>query len=492
VIEKEAGNILRLIDIEDEYRDKVVAAIKPDLIAYLGEVKQKPELLNTSDAWLPKANEELNQNTYEVFIRAYLAGMVDASPEKKDMADAIPESLTFEEAIAFAKNRATLTSDEFYRLSDFMRMRSFTVGRLAQFDAIERVRKHYLRQLEGSSSSMQEFIESIQEDEFLKASGFGNEKPFYYETVYRTNIMTDYNAGRAFEFEQDKPVALEFIGIEDGRQTEICASRTGTILPFTDPWWETNWPPLHFNCRSTIRGISREEAEYDGLDVKGLQKNGINSASADSVPGSGFGQKPVRSNEFWAPNAAQQERINRAMIQEELNGVAGETVCKDFKVPRDGWKIIDTEHGGLRYPLSLEKETEFTQNLSTGKILAEGGYFVELRSPDKLPGNKQFDAWINGTESWEFKTISSKTVRQISKDIGVSSLQAQRVFIELKTADQISSFIKAINSRIVSLKKDGRSLAMIQVSLEGKTVSLSWKDLADEELMRRTLTSLIE
>ncbi len=419
--------------------------------------------------------------------------MADAAPDSKDMADAIPEALTFEAAIEFARSKVTLTKEDYYRLSDLMRMRAFTVGRLAQVDAIERVRTHYLKQLEGASSSLQEFIDSIQEDDMLKVAGFGEEKPFYYETVYRTNIMTDYNAGRAFEFDQDKPVALEFIGIEDGRQTDICASRTGTILPYTDPWWENNWPPLHFNCRSTIRQISREEAEYEGIDVKGLQKNGINPASADSLPGSGFGKNPVRSNEFWPPNAAQQERINRAMIQEELNGVAGETVCKDFKVPREGWKIVETEKGGIRYPVTLEKEKEFSMNLAAAQARARNGAFVELIAPDKkLLNNKDADAYINAVELWEFKTVSSNAVNTMSKRLGEAAIQARRIMFMLESPNQINTLIAAIEERIPRIKKSGRDIILFSAALGEKYADLSWKELQDPDAVKRLLTSLID
>ena len=69
--------------------------------------------------------------------------------------------------------------------------------RLAQIDSIEKVRSHYLAQLEGNASSLEEFIKSIDADDALIVAGFGEQSPWYYETVYRTNIMTDYNAGRA-------------------------------------------------------------------------------------------------------------------------------------------------------------------------------------------------------------------------------------------------------------------------------------------------------
>lgn len=269
-------------------------------------------------------------------------------------------------------------------------------------------------------------------------------------------------------------------------------ARTGVILPYADPWWETNWPPLHYNCRSTICSIYRDEAEELGLDVKGLQKTEIPQVASKAQPSGGFGRNPAMDNEFWAPTAAQQGRINKALIQEELNKVAGETVCADFKVPREGW-VIDKvpSKGGVRYPESLAKEVEFGSNLRMGRILSDRGYFVELRKAEKLTGNRQFDAWVNATERWEFKAISSKTIRQISKEIGIGSLQAQRILVGLIEASQIKLLAAAIAGRVAEIKKQGRQLAKLAVPFGSQFIELGWKDLQDSEAVDRILTKLI-
>jgi len=487
----EAQNILRLVEVEDSYLPKIRTAVRKDVEDFLSELAKNESILRSGD-WQPAANETLIQQTYELFMRSYLEGIADAGGAAKEMADAVPQPLQFDEAIAFAKSKLTLAKSDYKKLSDQMRYRAWTVGRLTQVDAIDKVRGHYLSQLEGESSSLGEFIKSINADDALTAAGFGEESPWYYETVYRTNIMTDYNAGRAQAFTSNQPVALEFIGIEDSRQTSICAARTGVILPYTDPWWETNWPPLHYNCRSTIRSIYREEAEELGLDVKGLQKIRIPQKSAKAQPSGGFGRNPAMDNEFWAPTAGQQERIIKSLIQEELNGVAGETVCADFKVPREGWVVDDVHsNGGVRYPENLAKETEFKSNLRMARILSDQGYFVELRKAEKLAGNRQFDAWVNATERWEFKTISSKTIRQISKEIGIGSLQAQRVLVGLSEAAQIKPLAAAIASRVAEIKKQGRQLAKLAVFLGSQFIELGWKDLQDSEAVIRILTKLI-
>ncbi|NBK25519.1 MAG: hypothetical protein EOM68_26305 [Spirochaetia bacterium] len=250
-----------------------------------------------------------------LLLKSWLLGMAHTTAPATDFADELPidikdldESLTFEEATKFSRGRMSMTRDEFYALSAKLRKKAFTVGRLTQLDMIEKAKGLYLNQLEGATSSLTDFVKAIRSD--VDATGL----PGYYETVYRTNIQTDYNAGRAMELAANQPQYLEFIGIEDGRQTDICRVRSGVILPYDDPWWNDNWPPLHYNCRSTVRAIYQEEADILGLKPTARPR----SSKASAVQG-GFGINPVKNTSYWDPTPAQQQRIKDAGIQLELD-----------------------------------------------------------------------------------------------------------------------------------------------------------------------------
>ncbi len=47
-------------------------------------------------------------------------------------------------------------------------------------------------------------------------------------------------------------VLMEFEAVMDGSTTEICEPLNGTILPANDSFWNINYPPNHFNCRSSV------------------------------------------------------------------------------------------------------------------------------------------------------------------------------------------------------------------------------------------------
>lgn len=382
-------------------------------------------------------------------------------------------------------------------------MHAFTVSRLSQMDMLGKAHQLYVKQLKGSEASMQSFVSDIKAD--VDAVGL----PGYYEMVYRTNIQKDYNAGRSLEFQNNKPVALEFIGIEDGRQSDICKVRTGTILPYTDPWWDTNWPPLHYNCRSTIRAIYEEEAIATGLlnDLESVRKSSHDWVGNASMAQKGFGANPAKDNQFWATSASQQKRIVRSLIQEEINEVAKKTVCKDFDRDIPGYERMQIGNGKVRYPKVMEGETEFKDNLEAAKLLAKNeGYCVELRinpsanikgpdgqiikKADGAFGNKQFDAWLNGTEKWEFKSLTSKSIGRLGESLREASAQASSVFIRLEKRSQIRKLESGIINSVPELRLAGRRIRELKVALDDKYVTLTWDELENTAKLKERLTWL--
>jgi len=83
------------------------------------------------------------------------------------------------------------------------------------------------------------------------------------ERIVRTNINRAFNQGRKELFEEvrDEIVAYQFSAILDGRTSEICASLDKKI--FRPSEIAIYNPPLHFNCRSQLVAIFRDEP-FDG------------------------------------------------------------------------------------------------------------------------------------------------------------------------------------------------------------------------------------
>jgi len=217
-----------------------------------------------------------------------------------DIGEIVPEPIPFEEAEKFLLAKVPMTKEEWERLDKEMRFRAFTVARLSELDAIERVKREVGKALH-EGKTLRQFWEEAGKDALLAKAGFHRSNPWYWETVFRTNIQTAYNAGRAFQLQRSGAKYLEFVGILDSRQTRICRARSGVIKPADDPWWLSNWPPLHFNCRSTVRPVWHEEIQWRGLQV-------TEKLPPMEAPAKGFGAHPLQSGLYWKMTPEMVER----------------------------------------------------------------------------------------------------------------------------------------------------------------------------------------
>jgi SPP1 gp7 family putative phage head morphogenesis protein len=260
-------------------------------------------------------DEELVRETEQLLTISYLLGR-DHVGTKLELADD-PEvpAIPFDDAVKFLKARVPLTKAEWLKLEPELRFRAFTVAALSAPDAIDRVRRMAADAVE-KGMPLSEFWThaSAEESAGLDAS------PSYWENVFRTNSQTAYNAGRAAEFARTQPEYLEFIGIEDGRQTEICRIRSGTILPATHPFWKQNWPPLHFRCRSTVRAVFQEEVDLlREADPKWTSTPETKIATDPAAQG--FGANPIATGSFYKLTPKMIERAEAYGILDDIKAL---------------------------------------------------------------------------------------------------------------------------------------------------------------------------
>lgn len=150
-------------------------------------------------------------------------------------------------------------------------------------------------------------------DEFKKRVGaklaeeWGAPNARRVETIFRTNVQSAYNAGRYAEMTRPAVLAVrpfwKFVAILDGRTTATCAPLNGVIRKHDDAFWESHFPPLHFNCRSTVVSLSRGEAERAG---------GVKEPPKAKAPGAGFGTRPDLAGDGLAETEAAAEPVRAA------------------------------------------------------------------------------------------------------------------------------------------------------------------------------------
>ena len=123
--------------------------------------------------------------------------------------------------------------------------------------------------------------------------------PWRLKTIYRTNLQSGYMAGRWKAQEENKknrPV-LEYVAIEDDVTTPICQALNGVRKPVDDPFWNTNYPPNHFNCRSRVRALTEEQSEKrGGVTTKKLEmKDEKTNKMVPAKPAKGFNHNPGKA-----------------------------------------------------------------------------------------------------------------------------------------------------------------------------------------------------
>ncbi|MBR5965367.1 MAG: minor capsid protein [Treponema sp.] len=246
----------------------------------------------------------------KLFTRALLMG-ADASARKNEFAEPTAgdiENLPYAEAVEYLKKRSVIKKVDYDKLSDKMRFRAFTVSRINDGALLEKLNAEMLANVRDGKG-LKDFL-SLTKTEILDKVGMGPGQGWRWETVYRTNVQTAFNAGRAMGFAEDKPLALELIVIDDARTSDTCRQYAGRrfVLPYDHPFWQTHWPPFHFNCRTTIRAIYSEDE---------LPEEWSNSGDIEDA-NNGFGANPLSNDNWWNELASQVRQAKRYDVQGEI------------------------------------------------------------------------------------------------------------------------------------------------------------------------------
>ena len=199
----------------------------------------------------------------------------------------------YQEAIDSFRRKVPVTDAEWDTLNENERRYAFKVSGVAQVDLVTDVFEGIDKAIEDGTP----FADFQAEFGDQLAEAWGGESPARVETIFRTSIQQAYSGGR--DAILNDPVVKEarpywrFDAVQDDRTTEECDEANGTVLPADDPWWDSNSPPLHFNCRSQKVALTEDEAKEEGIDEEG----------PDVQLDEGFGQpQPPAGGGDWSPS----------------------------------------------------------------------------------------------------------------------------------------------------------------------------------------------
>jgi SPP1 gp7 family putative phage head morphogenesis protein len=213
-----------------------------------------------------------------------------------------PDPAKFQEAVDWFRGKVPLLKSEWGLLREEARRRAFTAAGVASLDLLGLLQASLLRALEQGTP----FGEWKKEATRIVQGGLSQA---HLETIFRNNVQAAYSAGRWDQL-QDPAVRrshpyLMYDAVLDDRTTDICRMRDGVVRPADDPWWQSNWPPLHHNCRSGVRPLTEAEAQRRGVAqtlpyVPSQEGFGLSPAKEEWVEGYAKGQRQAAALP-WIP-----------------------------------------------------------------------------------------------------------------------------------------------------------------------------------------------
>lgn len=175
----------------------------------------------------------------------------------------------FEEAVAWFRARVPLTDRQLRAMDRRAEQRAFRVADVNQVRVTESVFKAIDRAI-ADGTTFDDFKREVGAKLRDEWQGTVSNPSWRMETIFRTNVQTAYSAGRVREFSEPDMLVMRpywaFDATLDLRTTDVCRQCNGTILPASAAWWATHTPPLHFNCRSALRSLTKAdvaERDYD-------------------------------------------------------------------------------------------------------------------------------------------------------------------------------------------------------------------------------------
>lgn len=208
-----------------------------------------------------------------------------------------------DEAITWFRKRLAISNREMVALQENARRTSFWMSKVRSAQRAKRIQNS----LQVALANGMDF--DTWRRTYKKELAFIRND--HLRTTFRTWTATSYNAARVNYLSNPQVIKRRpywvFDSVMDGRTTPVCVAYNGTVLRAGHPWFLRHTPPLHFNCRSSIRGLTKRQAEKLGIRKRApapkLTQRQIDREGVEMTPGTveaqpGFGTQIV---EPWQP-----------------------------------------------------------------------------------------------------------------------------------------------------------------------------------------------
>lgn len=194
-----------------------------------------------------------------------------------------------EQALQYFRGKGMRTSFNWWEVAGEEHARAFTVAKLTQTDLLATVRESLDQALaEGIpfKAWADRLIPTLQERgwwgrETVDAPGGGTTTVQLgsvprLQTIYRSNMQAAYAAGQWDDIAEQADLApyLMYDAVDDARTRPEHAAWDGVVLPVSDAWWRTHYPPNGWNCRCSVIQLSADDLVDMGLEVSKRPRGG--------------------------------------------------------------------------------------------------------------------------------------------------------------------------------------------------------------------------
>lgn len=188
-----------------------------------------------------------------------------------------------EKAIAFFKGKGFATSFAWQDVWREEHDAAFTVAKMLRVDLLTDMRDAVGKAI-SDGLTLEQFKDLI-EPRLVEAGWWGQAEmvdpatgesqlvqlgsPRRLKTIFETNMRTAYAAGHWDEIQESAADApyLMYDAVDDGATRDEHRAWDGTVLPASDPWWASHFPPNDWGCRCGVIQLSADQVEAMGLSV---------------------------------------------------------------------------------------------------------------------------------------------------------------------------------------------------------------------------------
>ncbi len=189
----------------------------------------------------------------ENFVKANLIGREAAIRQR-----ITEKTKNFADEVEYLKNKVVLKKEIFNTLPDEMKNYAFTVAGIEREKQIEEILQSLVEAKE-KRLSFEEWKQKTLEKGFK-----------VNDIVYWQNMRSVEMAGKYQQMREDADDRVapywQYIAVMDKNTRPEHAALNGLIRRYDDPFWKEWYPPNGYNCRCTVRSLSRAYLEANGIN----------------------------------------------------------------------------------------------------------------------------------------------------------------------------------------------------------------------------------